>query len=220
MPFASAAVIHGTRSVPYENSLAATRVCGTMTLMPNYVRAIEAGGTFFFTVVTNRRRPILVSDLARSLLRGAIDDTRRRFPFTIEAFVLLPDHLHTIWRLPDEDSDYSKRWALIKKQFSQQWIAAGGQVSSVTNAQQRAGRVGVWQPRFWEHVVRATDFANIVEYIHLNPVKHGHARCPHEWPWSSFHRWVREGRSRADCCCVCAGQCETPTFPESYDHFE
>lgn len=201
----------GTHSVPYRNGFP----------MPNYVRAHDPGGTFFFTVVTDHRRPILTTELARSLLRKAIEDCRCRFPFEIEAFALLPDHLHAIWRMPGDDSDYSKRWALIKKQFSQRWIEAGGETTPVSAAKEKGRRLGVWQPRFWEHTVRSDEHGAIVDYVHFNAVKHGHARCPHAWPWSSFHRWVADGRLRSDWRCICAGgEATPPTFPEAFDAFE
>lgn len=144
--------------------------------MPNYRRAHVPGGSFFRALGT--------------LLRRA----KRRWPFTINAVVLLPDHLHVIWSLPPGDTDYSKRLGWIKKEFSKGWLAAGRSEQPVTNGMSRQGRRGVWQPRFWEHALESEDdFERHFDYVHYNPVKHRLARCPRDWPWSSFHRWVRAG---------------------------
>jgi putative transposase len=188
--------------------------------MPTYRRAFDPGGTFFFTVVTAGRRPILTTDLGRQLLRDVMNQCRSTMPFTIDAFVLLPDHLHAIWTLPEGDSDYSTRWAIIKKEFSKAWIAAGGATQPVSESKRRSRRVGVWQKRFWEHLVRRDEFDAIVAYVHFNPVKHELVRCPHEWPWSSFHRWVAEGRLKRDWLCSCEAAAPSPTFPENLEQFE
>jgi putative transposase len=179
--------------------------------MPNYRRWVVPGGTFFFTVVTFERTPFLCSDPARPLLRRAITECRAQWPFQIDAFVLLPDHMHTIWTLPTGDTGYSQRWGWIKKTFTQLWREAGGAERAVSPAKRADRRGGLWQQRFWEHTVDdPRDFENHVEYIHYNPVKHGYVKCPHEWPYSSFHRWVAAGRYPADWLCVCGGQRVTP----------
>lgn len=173
--------------------------------MPNYRRYRLEGGTYFFTVVAERRRPILVD--ARDLLGQAFRQCRQENPFEVEAIVLLPDHLHCIWTLPEKDSNYSKRWALIKKAFSQQWLEAGGVEQPISEARSRKGYSSVWQPRFWEHTIRnETDLQRHMDYIHYNPVKHGQSKCPHGWQWSSFHRWVRQGRYEPEWGCQCDGQ--------------
>ncbi|HSG68770.1 MAG TPA: transposase [Planctomycetaceae bacterium] len=162
--------------------------------MPDWRRAYVPGGSFFFTVVTDRRARILTTKRARTLLGQLIRECRDRWPFRIDAIVLLPDHLHTIWTLPTADTEYSKRWAWIKKEFTKEWIAKGGVEQSQTRGRIDDGRRGVWQPKFWEHTLRdEEDFERHFNYIHYNPVKHGLVKCPREWRWSSFHRWVREG---------------------------
>jgi putative transposase len=160
--------------------------------MPNFRRRFRPGGTYFFTVVTDGRRPILTSDLARPLLRDAIDRTRARWPFEIEAWVLLPDHAHSIWTLPDDDADYSRRWAFLKKEFTKAFLAAGGAEAPPTDGRLNDGRRGVWQPKFWEHTVRDEgDYERHFHYLHYNPVRHGLVRSPTEYPYSTFHRHVR-----------------------------
>jgi putative transposase len=151
-----------------------------------YRRAHVPGATYFFTVVTARRRPILAGEAAVAALREALRAVMAGHPFHIDALVVLPDHLHTLWTLPEGDADYPTRWMLVK--------------TRVTRAL-RAGDVKgpVWQARYWEHLIRdEADFAAHADYIHYNPVRHGHARSPAEWPWSSFKRWVETGRYPAD----------------------
>ena len=120
------------------------------------------------------------------------------------AGVILPDHLHAIWILPDDDADFSTRWKRIKIAFTKSFLAAGGVEAEHSASRVKRNARGVWQRRFWEHLIRdADDFRRHVEYIHFNPVKHGLARCPHACRHSSFHQWVGRGDSRADWCCVC-----------------
>jgi len=162
--------------------------------MPNYVRWRDAGASYFFTVVTHRRRPILDNPKARRWLRQSFVHTRRRFPFELFAIVLLPDHLHCLWSLPDGDDDFPKRWAMIKQGFSRQYLAGGGAEGRVSDNRQKHRERGVWQARYWEHRVRDEDewFA-YRDYIHLNPVRHGLVDDPLAWPWSSVHRHLRLG---------------------------
>jgi len=162
--------------------------------MPNWRRAFIPGGTFFFTVVTDERRPLFDSPVARNLLGNVIRECQSTHPFAVQAIVLLPDHLHAIWCMPQGDSNYPGRWQWIKTQFTQQWLAAGGTECEISPGRRNAGRRGIWQPKYWEHTIRdEVDFERHFDYIHYNPVKHGYVRCPMDWPWSSFHRWVRKG---------------------------
>jgi putative transposase len=114
-----------------------------------------------------------------------------KWPFTINALVVLPDHLHSIWTLPPGDTAYPTRWGWIKKEFTKEWLAIGGAEGPISDARRQQGRKGVWQPRYWEHTLEdEDDFERHFDYIHYNPVKHGYAKCPRDWPWSTFHRWV------------------------------
>ena len=171
--------------------------------MPNYRRAFSPGETFFFTIVTHRRRKIFSDPICVQHLRRAMRDEQEQNPFEIVAAVVLPDHLHLMWRLPDGDSDYSSRIGRLKAHFTK---IGGEAVSAAKDVALQQGYRAVWQPRFWEHVIRDDDdFERHLSYIHFNPVKHGYAKCPHEWPYSSFENWVRRGRYRVDWCCSCNG---------------
>lgn len=162
--------------------------------MPNYRRALIPGGTFFFTVVTEQRAEILCKEPACKLLGKALRDCQNRWPFQTDAFVLLPDHLHAIWTLPPGDTNYSRRWAWIKKEFSKTWLSAGGTEQEIRSSKIRRRRRGVWQSRFWEHAIKdEADYARHFDYIHWNPVKHNLVQSVCDWPYSTFHRWVRLG---------------------------
>jgi putative transposase len=157
--------------------------------MPRYTRAFVPGGTFFFTVATlERQRGLPVKHI--DLLRDSFRQAHQIRPFKVEAIVVLPDHLHCIWTLPLDDHDFSTRWRRIKGVFSQ-GIASGERLSE---RRQVKGERGVWQRRFWEHVIRdEQDFSAHVDYIHYNPVKHGYTERADDWPHSSFQRFVRAG---------------------------
>jgi len=158
----------------------------------NYRRAFAPGGTFFFTLVTYKRRPIYSSPQAIETLRDAFRFTIQQMPLTIVASPILPDHMHFIWTLPSESSEYSTRWKLIKGHFTRQWCAKEAVSESASRAQK--GEKDVWQRRFWEHLIRdEVDLTRHVEYIHYNPVKHGLVNSPCDWEYSSFMSYVREG---------------------------
>ncbi len=162
--------------------------------MSDYRRWFVPGGTFFFTVVTYDRRPILTTDAGRRFLHSAIETTRKDRPFDLFATVLLPDHWHLIMQLPTDDDAYSIRMKRIKEEFTKSWLAAGLDEAKVTSAQEKKGERGIWQPRFWEHAVEdEQDLERCTDYIHWNPRKHRLARHIHDWPWSSFHRFVLAG---------------------------
>lgn len=162
--------------------------------MPDYRRIRVPGGTFFFTVVTYQRRPLLLEEPVRNALRAAVTEIRASFPFYIDAWVLLPDHLHCVWTLPDGDENYSLRWALIKRCVSKQCATAYQDGRPVSQSRQKRREASLWQRRFWEHRIRdEADFARCVEYIHWNPVKHQFVPQARAWPYTTFHRYVRSG---------------------------
>ena len=156
--------------------------------MVRYRRNFVPGGTYFFTVtLADRRSKALVDHIGT--LRSAFRAARRARPFTIDAIVVLPDHLHAILTLPTSDSDFPGRWRRIKGDFSSALIKAGLDVRRWPN-----GDLALWQRRFWEHTIRDDhDFARHVDYVHFNPLKHGLVRRVRDWRFSSFHRYVREG---------------------------
>lgn len=162
--------------------------------MPNYIRAKFEGGYYFFTVVTYNRTRLFHIELARDCLRKAIENTRSRRPFETIAFCLLFDHLHCVWKLPEDDADYSIRWSSIKGLFSRTYLNLSGQRKQVSSSRTRKGEVCIWQRRFWEHQIRdENDLQRHVDYIHYNPVKHGWVRKVENWPWSTYHKFVKEG---------------------------
>jgi putative transposase len=162
--------------------------------MSDYRRTQVSGGRYFFTLVSFHRQPILISPLARSCLRSALHETRELQPFRMDAICLLPDHLHCIWTLPDGDVDFSGRWNRIKGLFVKRYLAAGGASTMPNASRQRKGETALWQRRFWEHCLRdEADFRHHLDYLHFNPVKHGHVLRPGDWPWSSLRRYIRLG---------------------------
>lgn len=157
--------------------------------MTSYRRNFVSGGSYFFTAnLADRRSRLLTDNIA--LLRAVFRDVRARHPFAIEAIVVLPDHLHAIWTLPEGDANFSTRWRLIKSAFSRA-LPHGERVSP---SRRGKGERGMWQRRYWEHTLRdADDFQRHADYIHFNLVKHQHVGRVKDWPYSSFHRMVRLG---------------------------
>ncbi len=160
--------------------------------MPEYRRAYYKGGTYFFTVVTYKRYPVFGRAEAVDLLNRCIQETQVVYPFTTEAMVLLPEHLHAIWSLPINDADFSVRWKRIKTTFT--WRYQGNTAGNITQSMRKSKERGIWQRRFWEHLIRdQTDFNRHCDYIHYNPVKHGLARSPRDWGHSTFRAFVERG---------------------------
>nr|WP_276007087.1 transposase [Bradyrhizobium sp. 139] len=159
--------------------------------MPQYRRA--RGNAFFFTVVlADRSSTLLVNRADR--LRRIYHTVQQRRPFETVAICILPDHLHAIWSLPEDDADFSSRWNLIKGGFSRGLEA---QMRSISKSRKR--EKGIWQRRYWEHAIRDdADLARHVDYIHFNPVKHGLVTRVRDWSLSSFHRYVDQGTLPVD----------------------
>ncbi|QIL43939.1 transposase [Acidovorax sp. HDW3] len=163
----------------------------------HYRRASTPGGSFFFTVVTEGRRPVFAAAENVQVLRTAFKQVRATRPFTIEAIIVLPDHLHCIWTLPPDDADFSTRWRLIKTWFTKHSLPELRHTSNAARVAKH--QQAIWQHRYWEHQLRdGADFANHADYIHYNPVKHGLAASPAQWPYSSFQRYVQAGTYPAD----------------------
>lgn len=156
--------------------------------MPNYRRAFVPGGTYFFTVAIADRRTALLTERLDTLSH-AFRVVRSWRPFAMPAFVVLPDHLHCIWSLSEDDADFAARWSRIKGEFSRRVGNRERRSPSRTSKRER----GIWQRRYWEHLIRdERDLRNHIDYIHFNPVKHRYVSQVRDWPHSSFHRFVRE----------------------------
>lgn len=167
--------------------------------MSQYLRCRLSGGAYFFTVVTFERAPLLTSTIGIASLRLAFRHVRRRWPFDLVAYVVLPDHLHCIWNLPHGDSNFSKRWQKLKETFTRNYLAAGGRDGTTTSSRAKRQERALWQRRFWEHYCRdEADLKHHVDYIHWNPVKHGQACRAQDYRWSSFHRYVKLGEYDCD----------------------
>ncbi|MFO0801776.1 MAG: transposase [Gemmataceae bacterium] len=162
--------------------------------MSDYRRIYVPGGTYFFTIVTEGRQPRFAEAKNRAKLRVAMKSVLNERPVLIQAMVLLPDHMHTIWTLPEGDRDYSSRLGQIKERFTREFLQAGGREVAISASRRKHRERLIWQRRFWEHTVRdESDFARCFDYIHWNPVKHGLVTRVSDYPWSSFHRYVRNG---------------------------
>ena len=154
--------------------------------MTNYLRNRVKGGTYFFTVVIAERNPgLLVRHI--ELLKTALQFEKQNAPFITLGFVVLPDHLHAVWRLPEGDMDYSNRWRRIKANFSRSLPRC----EDISPSRDKKGERGIWQRRFWEHTIRdQEDLNRHLDYIHYNPVKHGLVSRAVDWPHSTFHEYV------------------------------
>jgi len=158
-------------------------------LMTNYRRNYLPGGTFFFTVnLFNRKQTLLIEHIDK--LRTSFRIVLAEQPFVINAIVILPDHLHAILTLPPSDSDFSNRWRKIKANFSKSIYSN----NHISKSRRSKGERSIWQRRFWEHTIRdQMDMQQHIDYIHFNPVKHGHCNKVSDWHYSSFHRFVNDG---------------------------
>jgi len=152
--------------------------------MSDYRRLYIPGGTYFFTLVAYRRQTIFADDARVELLRQAFREVKAKRSFDVLAAVILPDHLHCLWRLPEGDADFSTRWQMVKTNFSRH----------IPAKTRKNGAKTVWQPRFFDHCIRDEyDVHKHLDYIHYNPVKHGLVASPGDWPHSSFGRFVAQG---------------------------
>lgn len=166
--------------------------------MSNYRRS-RAGSHYFFTAVTHNRQPILTAPHGRNCLRNAFKQVQSKMPFEVTGIVLLPDHLHAIWQMPGDDMDYSVRWRRIKSIFTRTWLSSTSSNSSISLSRRKRNEQGVWQRRFFEHTLKdENDLKRCADYLHVNPLKHGYVKRVSEWPWSSFHKYVKAGEYSND----------------------
>lgn len=162
--------------------------------MPNYRRAYIEGGTYFFTIVTHNRNKILCIEENRENLKVSIEEVCGKYPFFTDAWILLPDHIHCIWTLPQGDNNFSMRWQLIKRGFTMRYNKAKNETWAISESRKKRKEQAVWQRRFWEHLIRdEEDFERHCDYIHYNPVKHGYVMSPKDWQFSTFHSFVKKG---------------------------
>lgn len=161
--------------------------------MPNYIRSDTPAATFFFTTrLADQRSTLLIDEV--DLLRRAMRDTVHRYPFRINAIVILPAAIHTLWTLPEDDADFSTRWSFLKSRFSRALPPPDGR----TPQQIRHKEKGIWQRRFWEHRIRsAHDLALHRSLIHTAPVQSGLVRRPTDWAWTSLHRELATSQALA-----------------------
>lgn len=166
--------------------------------MRRYIRSDVPGATYFFTLTLQDRSARYLVDYVGHL-RASVAEAKSRHPFRTEAVVVLPEHLHVLWTLPPDDADFGTRWMLIKQGFTRRLQQAGALEAAAVTSRGTKGERSLWQRRFWEHQIRdEDDFARHVDYIHFNPVKHGWVLRARDWPYSSLHRFVREGKLPAD----------------------
>ncbi|NMB53243.1 MAG: transposase [Leptolinea sp.] len=162
--------------------------------MPEYRRSWIPGGTYFFTIVTFNREHLFSDKTACRLLIDTWKDVQSRHPFTNIAACILPDHIHAIWTLPEDDDSYPIRWKEIKRLFTKEYTRNHQDGIVRTRSQQLQGEATIWHRRYWEHTIRDQDDLNAhIDYVHINPLKHGLVSMVKDWPWSSFHRYVKMG---------------------------
>jgi len=167
--------------------------------MPNYQRVLEPGGIYFFTLVTFQRQNLFIMSEVRALFFESLDHTRRYHPFEVIAYCILPDHLHFIWEMQENDANYSGYISQIKRRFSKAYIAQYGMNLQKSGSRSKRREVTVWQRRFWEHYIcDEEDLNRHIDYIHYNPVKHGLVHKPGDWEWSSFRDYVSLGHYDSD----------------------
>jgi putative transposase len=170
--------------------------------MPQYRRAYIPGSTVFLTVATYDRTALFTTPDNIIYLRQALKTVLVEMPFQFIAGVVLPEHLHFLWTLPENDSNYSRRIGRMKVLFTQALRGKRCLPTTVSRSRQKHRESDVWQRRFWEHTIQdEVDFQRHFDYLHFNPVKHQLVQCPREWEISSFHRWVDRGIYTPDWGC-------------------
>ncbi|MDD5276620.1 MAG: transposase [Methylovulum sp.] len=175
--------------------------------MSNYRRNFVAGGCYFFTVNLLERQKTLLTDHI-GLLRDSVRRVKRLYPFHIDAWVVLPDHLHCVLTLPPDTSDFPMRWRLIKLLFSK----GLPRTERLSATRSKRSERGIWQRRYWEHTITTElDYSRHIDYIHANPLKHGYVTRVQDWPYSTFHRYIHDGILTADWC---GNTDDLPTVPD------
>jgi putative transposase len=175
--------------------------------MSDYRRYFVPGATYFFTIVTYKRRPLFADAVNIQRLRDSISIAKNELPFEINAAVVLPDHMHFIWSIPHGDDNYSKRIGRMKVEFTRMYHGRAELPRNVSRSRRKRHESDVWQRRFWEHTIEDEhDFDRHFDYIHYNPVKHELVSCPHAWTPTTFHHWVAKGVYDQFWGCNCNGR--------------
>lgn len=159
----------------------------------------QLGGTYFFTLVTYNRVPLFANPRSREILHNAWKFVQSRHKFDTIAVCLMPEHIHTIWTLPEVDSDYSMRWKEIKRLFTREYLREIGPGGIRNESRQIQGEAAIFQRRFWEHTIFDQDDLNAhIDYIHINPLKHGLVDRVSDYPFSTFQKYVNKGVYASD----------------------
>ena len=167
--------------------------------MPKYIRSYKKGALYFFTLISYNRRKIFCEEDFLGAFKNSIKLVQQQYPFKIIAWVQLPDHIHCIWQMPENDADYSMRWSQIKRLTTQACPQYHLSKNELNLSEVKRNERGIWQRRFLEHQIRNEfDFIRHMDYIHYNPVKHGLVEKVADWSYSSFHRCVRQGSYTED----------------------
>ncbi len=186
--------------------------------MPEYRRANIPGSSIFLTLITYQREKLFLVQKNIDRLRQACNLMMAEKPFTIDAAVILPEHIHFLWTLPPDDRDYSYRVGRMKVLFTRALRGANNLPENVCESRKKHRESNVWQRRFYEHTIRDEfDLRKHLDYLHFNPVKHGLVKCVHDWQYSSFHRGVRRGEYDAKWGCECNGNTFTPAVTSLMD---
>ncbi len=167
--------------------------------MPEYRRIMQPGGTYFFTVVTYNRQPLFLSQQCRDILHSAWVNVQSCHPFETIALCLLPEHIHVIWKMPEEDANYPMRWKEIKRIFTREYLREVGPGGVRNESRIFQGEAAIWQRRYWAHLILdQDDLNNHIDYIHINPLKHRLVHQVSEWPWSTFNGYRKKGIYSSD----------------------
>jgi putative transposase len=186
--------------------------------MPEYRRANIPGCSVFLTLVTYQREKIFLMPENIDRLRQACSVIMTEKPFTIDAAVILPEHIHFLWTLPSDDRDYSYRVGRMKVLFTRSLRGVNNLPDDVCESRRKHRESDVWQRRFYEHTIRDEfDFRKHLDYLHFNPVKHGLVKCVHDWEYSSFHRGIRRSEYDIGWGCQCNGNIFTPAVSSLMD---
>ena len=146
--------------------------------------------TWFFTLNLADETSSLLTRHAQFLGESA-RDVEGLYPFETIATVILPNHLHMIWTLPEDDLDYDRRISYLQSGFTRR---VADSLSDADKARQKAPMKPLWHRRYWDYKIRdLVDLERHIGYMHGNPVKHGLVSHPDKWRYSTWHKFRDEG---------------------------